>query len=175
MTTHVPRVWHVCVDVCGDFGRHWGEISLCQRPHGACGDPDLGMTQVTTSNATVLQDGVEVGGFPVAGLSGRERLHGGEDEGQTVCYVLVWSTGQSRRVACRWSARKKWTHCVIFFWQEIQGCFNIIIPAYLPHLQPWLLLLCSVTPALQSPGLSLLQCEGAWKRERNTEKISSNQ
>lgn len=32
----------------------------------------------------------------------------------------------------------------------------------LPHLQPWPLLLCWVTPALQSPGLSSLQCEGAF-------------
>lgn len=53
-----------------------------------------------------------------------------------------------------------------YAWQEVPGCFIIIIPAYLPHPQPWLLLLCSVTPALQSPGLSLLQCEGACKRDK---------
>lgn len=62
------------------------------------------MTQVTAgstagSDATVLQDGVEVGGCTGAGLFGRVRLHGGEDEGQTVCHVLVWGTSQGRRVA----------------------------------------------------------------------------
>lgn len=99
MTTHVPGDLNMCVVVRGDFGLHWDEISLHQTP-----EHDLGMTQVATrpaagGNATVLQDGVEVGGSTCTGLSGRERLHGGEDQGETVCHVLVWGTGQGRRVA----------------------------------------------------------------------------
>lgn len=68
--------------------------------------PDLSMAQVPTgptggSNTTVLQDGVEVGGSTCAGLFRRKRLHGGEDEGQTVGHVLVWGAGQSWCVTCR--------------------------------------------------------------------------
>lgn len=82
--------------------------ALPWRPH--CWDGtarlSLGVTQVSAGaagggDATVLQDGVEVGGC--AGLSGRERLHGGEDQGQAVGYVFIWGTSQSRRVACRGS------------------------------------------------------------------------
>ena len=135
----------------------------------------LGMTQVSTgpaggSNATVLQDGVEVGGCTSPSLSGRERLHGGEDQGQTVCHILVWGTGQSWCVACGGSAVKiSISDCLA----GKRGCcctvlqkYTVIIPTCLPHLQPWLLLLCSVTPALQSPSLSLLQCEEAYMRKR---------
>lgn len=72
--------------VCGYAWRLRDEISLCQTPMQARRAPDLGMTQVAVGttgggDATVLQDGVEVGGCTCAGLSGRERLHGGEDEG----------------------------------------------------------------------------------------------
>lgn len=35
-----------------------------------------------------------------AGIFGRKRLHGGEDQCQTLRYVLVWCTGQSWSVAC---------------------------------------------------------------------------
>lgn len=67
------------------------------------------MTQLSTGptgggDATVLQDGVEVGGCASASLGERKRLHGGEDEGQTVSHVLVGGTGQSWRVACRRSS-----------------------------------------------------------------------
>ena len=70
------------------------------------------MTQIAVgpaagSDATVLQDGVEV--RTGTGLSGRERLHGGEDQGQTVRHVLVWGAGQSRRVACRGPTGKELT------------------------------------------------------------------
>lgn len=43
---------------------------------------------------------------------------------------------------------------------------NTNICAYLHHLQPWLLLLCSVGPALLWPNLFWLQCEGAWTTKR---------
>lgn len=38
---------------------------------------------------------------------------------------------------------------------------NTNVCAYLPHLQPWLLLLCSAGPALLWPNLFWLQCEEA--------------
>lgn len=41
------------------------------------------------------------------GLFGRKRLHGGEDESETLRYVLVWCTGQSRGVACGVSTSEK--------------------------------------------------------------------
>lgn len=83
----------------GAFGLYWEETSLCQA-NGIREVVDLGVTQVSIrptggSNTTVLQDGAEVGGWAGANLSGRERLHGGEDQGQTVCYVFVRCTGQS--------------------------------------------------------------------------------
>ena len=64
----------------------------------------LGVTEVTAgptagSNAAVLQDGAEMRGCTGAGLSGGERLHGGEDQGETVRHVLVWGASKSRCVA----------------------------------------------------------------------------
>lgn len=44
-------------------------------------------------DATVLQQ-VEAKGGGSAGVFGRERLHGGEDQGQAVCHILVRGTGQ---------------------------------------------------------------------------------
>ena len=110
----------MCVETLGYTGMKFHSVQASS----ACGAPDSGVTQVTTgptagSNATVLQDGVEVGGRASAGLSGRERLHGGEDQGQTVCYVLVWGTGQSWCVACRGSTGTEFTYNNIFVRQEI--------------------------------------------------------
>lgn len=77
-----------------------------------------GMAQVSTgpaggSDSAVLQDGAEVGGCVRTSLSGRERLHGGKDEGQTLCYVFVRGTGQSWRVACRGEKDKSVTHTIL--------------------------------------------------------------
>lgn len=85
----------------------WCVISLGEalmQADGARAVLDVGVTQLSTgpaggSNAAVLQDGVEAGSCTGAGLSEGERLHGGEDEGQTVCHILVGGTSQSRRVA----------------------------------------------------------------------------
>lgn len=95
--------------LCRKTGLPWDEISLRRAPmqgSSGCAAPDSSMTEAATgptggSNSTVRQDGVEEGGCTGAGLSGRKRLHGGEDEGQAVCHILVFSTGQSRCVACR--------------------------------------------------------------------------
>lgn len=62
-----------------------------------------GVTQVSTgpasgSNDTGFEDGVEVGGCVTTGW---ERLHGGEDQGQTLGNVFVRGTGQSWCVTCR--------------------------------------------------------------------------
>lgn len=121
MTTHVPRHLYVCVVTLRDFGLHRDEISPRPTPvqaSSACAALELGMTQVATGptgggDDAVLQDGVEVGGCTSAGLPGRERLHGGEDQGQAVCYVLVWGTGQSGRVACRESTGKDLSYGVL--------------------------------------------------------------
>ncbi len=181
MTTHVPG--DVCM--CDYAQRLWATLGWNFTPSNTRAGPavpvpplDSGMTQVAAgpaggSDAVVLQDRVEVGGCTGAGLSGRERLHGGEDQGQTVCHVLVWGTGQSRRVACRGSTGQRLIlrrpSQTVFFSRTalVKYHRDINIPAYLPHLQPWPQLLCSVTPALQSPGLSSLQCEGACMRKKD--------
>lgn len=87
MHDHTCAWTHVCVCAVmrGDFGLHWDEITLRQTPtqaSSACAALNLGMTEVATgptggSDATVLQDGVEVGGCTGSGFPGRERLHGG--------------------------------------------------------------------------------------------------
>lgn len=68
----------------------------------------LGMTQIPvratgSRNSTVLE---EVGGCSGVSFSGRERSHGGEDQGQAVCDVLVWRAGQSWRESWRQSSGK---------------------------------------------------------------------
>lgn len=99
--------------VRGDFGLRWEtETAFCLKVAYGLILTDsvkftllrLGMAQVSTgpaggSDSAVLQDGAEVGGCAGASLSGRERLHGGKDEGQAVCYVFVRGTGQSWCVA----------------------------------------------------------------------------
>lgn len=62
------------------------------------------MTHVATGaahNAAVFHAGAEVQGLPAAGLPGRERLHGGQDERQAVGNILIWGTGQGWCVSCR--------------------------------------------------------------------------
>lgn len=146
MTTYVP------VDMQGTLQAKLGKythISLWKQPlqdssgcfqSEICAAPDSSMTQVATGpthNATVLHAGVEVGGFPCAGLFGRKRLHGGEDEGKTVRNILIWCTGQSRCVSCRRLTEEKNT-CV----QQDVGSFGTVFLEtslfllYRPHLQP---------------------------------------
>lgn len=105
---------HMFLWICkGLFRLRWDNISLWKQPlqySSGCAAPDSSMTQVATGpthNATVLHAGVEVGGFPSAGLFGRKRLHGGEDEGKTVRNILIWGTGQSWCVSCRCLTEEK--------------------------------------------------------------------
>lgn len=96
---------------------------------------NLGVTQVSIGStgvcdATVLQDVVKVGGSAASGFFGRERLHGGEYQGQTVCHVFVRGTGQSWCVACTRSNGVKGCYFATVTQKCNYSCF------YLPHLQP---------------------------------------
>lgn len=118
----------------------------------------LGMTQIPvratgSRNSTVLE---EVGGCSGVGFSGRERPHGGEDQGQAVCDVLVWRAGQSWRESWRQSSGKD-QYMTRSFWYSWET------HTHLSRLEPWRLHLGSVTPAPQWLGLFLQQCEGACK------------
>lgn len=98
--------------VCSYTGR--GGVRLSHLSVQGARSQHSGVTQVPTGGqATVLQDGAEVGGRRGAAggaataaaaatgrLSGRERLHGGEDEGQTVGHIFVWGARQSWSVSC---------------------------------------------------------------------------
>lgn len=125
-------VWpHMFLWICkGLFRLSWDNISLWNtqplQDSSGCAVPDSSMTQVATGpthNATVLHTGVEVGGFPSAGLFGRKRLHGGEDEGKAVRNILIWGTGQSRCVSCRRLTRGK-KHLCLAGHEEFWYCFS---------------------------------------------------
>lgn len=113
----------------------WRVISLREaavQTDGARALLHIDMTQVSTgpaagSDAAVLQDGVEAAGS--AGVSDRKRLHGGEDEGQTVRHVLVGGTSQSRRVACREMSAESMI-------QDRKSSDMFTGTAYPPHPQP---------------------------------------
>lgn len=84
--------------------RFWATLGLIFTPsytraaNSAFTVLNLCVTQVSTGStgvcdATVLQDVVKVGVSATTGFFGRERLHGGEDQGQTVCHIFVRRTG----------------------------------------------------------------------------------
>lgn len=119
--------------ICKGLFRLSWDISLWKQPlqdSSGCAAPYSSMTQVATGpthNATVLHAGIEVGGFPSAGLFGRKRLHGGEDEGKTVRNILIWGTGQSRCMSYRRSTEEKHlclARCEEFWYRFLR---NIII------------------------------------------------
>lgn len=113
------------------------------------------------------------------GWSGRQYLHWPLWEGKASWWRGSWPNsllrsclGHRPKPACGLQRINRewiilWRPSVTFFFYSKHQpfCYFIIIPAHLPHLQPWLLLLCSATPALQWPGLSLLRCEGACMRQ----------
>lgn len=74
-----------------------------------------------------------MGGGASTGLFGRKRLHGGEDESEALCYVLVWCTGQSWGVAFGVSIREKQNLRSFWCYREIR---SFLIVAYLLHLPP---------------------------------------